>query len=194
MQKARYHPLMRFLVTLAIAALLTMGMAPSAMADNYLKNADFSEGSQLWRGDGQAAFLKPDGTEGQEGDPGVIPVIRVSLSRGGWHQVYQEFEVRNAPNSFHVSVQVYASIDFKRSTHAEDYVSDDYIPNADFVLRMMPDYADHTSDLKPGEWVTVDTVARPYEASEDRSIFFFFPPGEGVIYIKNPSVTPPAAQ
>ena len=167
-----------------------MGIGSVAMGDNLLKNADLKEGSQLWRGDAQEAFLKPDGTEGEEGDPGVTPVLRISMSRGMRRAVYQEFTMKGAPNHLHVSVQVYASIDFKRSTHAEDYQSDDYMPNADFSFRVVPDYTERTSALKPGAWVTVKEDVPIMQATDGRAIYFFVPPGEGVIYIKNPSVTP----
>jgi len=36
----------------------------------------------------------------------------------------------------------------------------------------------------------VKGVINLFQVSEDRSIHFCFPPGEGVVYIKNPSLTP----
>jgi hypothetical protein len=181
---------MRSLSPLILTAGLLMGMASLALCDNYLKNADFKEGSQLWRGDGQAAFLKPDGTEGSENDPGAVPVIRLTLSKGQRRSVFQEFQMKDAPNKLHFKVQVYASVDFKRSTHASDYESDDYIPNADFVFRFMPDYFQQTANLKPDEWVTVQGTWTSPTPSDGRAVYFIVPPGEGTIYIKNPSVTP----
>ncbi len=183
---------MRLLSRFILVAGLLVGMAPLAWCgnNNYLKNADFKEGSQIWRGDGQAAFLKPDGTEGSEGDPGAIPVLRLALSNGQARAVFQEFYPHDAPRKLKFKVQVYASIDFKRSNRASDYQSEDNMPNADFLIRFLPDYFEHTASLKAGEWVTVTGSWDAMMASDDRALYFMVPPGEGVIYIKNPSLTP----
>src|SRR5580693_7739441 len=129
------HP-MRSWSSLILTAGLLVATASLALCDNYLKNTDFKEGSQCWRGDGQAAFLKPDGTEGEEGDPGAVPVIRVALSKGQLHSVFQEFQTADAPGKLHIKVEVYASVDFKRSNRASDYQTDDYMPmpNTDFMI------------------------------------------------------------
>jgi len=181
---------MRAQIAWPLVAMLMLVTVPMALADNLLKNADFKEGSQLWRGDGQEAYLKPDGTEGSELDKDAVPVLRVSLSRGLRRVIFQEFRMKDAANQLHVSVQVYASIDFKRSSHAEDYQSDDYIPNADFSVRMLPEFDERMSALKPGAWTTVKTTMMASQVSEDRAVYFFIPPGEGVVYIRNPSVSP----
>jgi len=146
----------------------------------------------MWHGDGQAAFLKPDGTEGAEGDPGVVPVLRVALAKGQRHFVYQEFNMQDAPAKLHIKVEVFASVDFKRSTHASDYQTDDWtpMPNADFLIRLMPDYYERTSSLKPGERVTAQVVWNSPMTADDHSVYFMVPPGDGVVYLKNPSVTP----
>jgi hypothetical protein len=181
---------MRSFLLLVLATGLSMVIAPLALGDNYLKNADFKEGSQMWRGDGQQAFLKPDGTEGQDGDPGVTPVIRVNLSPGQRRVVYQEFQVHDSPATLHIKLDVYASIDFKRSTRADDYASDDPMPNTDFMVRLVPEYFQQTFDtVKPGEWVTLKADWSSPQATEDRAIYYFIPPGVGVLYIKNPVVT-----
>jgi hypothetical protein len=180
----------RFRSILVLAAGLLMGMASLAQCDNYLKNADFSEGSQLWRGDGQAAFLNPDGTEASEGDPGSIPVIKVTLSKSRVHAVYQEFELHDAPSQLHIKLDVYASNDFKRSNRASDYNTDDFMTSVDFMMRMMPDYYERTASLKPGEWVTVQGVFKYLTGANSRTIFFMIPPGDGTVYIRNASVTP----
>ena len=175
---------------LAVGLVMVMGMASLGLADNYLKNTDFKEGSQLWHGDGQGAFLKPDGTEGSEDDPGAIPVIRIPLTKTQVHTVFQDFSTHDAPGKLHITLQVYASLDFKRSKVASDYQTDDGMPNADFLLRYLPDYFEQTAKLKPGEWVTVQATYSSPQPLEDRRICFMVPPGEGVVYFKNPSVTP----
>ena len=148
---------MRSQAPFLLAVGLFLGMMSWAIGDNYFKNADFKEGSQAWRGDGKAAFLKPDGTEGSEDDPGVIPVIRLSLSKGQAHSVYQEFQPQDAPGRLRIKVEVYASIDFKRSSHASDYATDDVmtIPNDDFGVRILPDYFQQPFHLVPGKWTKV---------------------------------------
>src|ERR1700683_3374898 len=180
---------MRLFSSLTLAALILAGLMPIALRADYLKNTDFKEGFQLWRGDGQAAFLNPDGTEGSEGDPGVIPVIKITLAKGHTHAVFQEFDAKDAPGSLHVKVEVYASADFKRSNRASDYDSDDYMPNTDFMVRLMPDFYQQISDLKPGQWVTVKYLWPSPTPSDRRSIYFIVPPGDGTVYIRNPSVS-----
>jgi len=183
---------MRSRSPLLLTVSLLLGIASLALGDNYLKNADFKEGSQMWRGDGKAAFLKPDGTEGSEGDPGVIPVLRISLSKGQPHSVFQEIHPHDAPGQLQIKVEVYASIDFKRSTHSSDYQTDDLwpMPNRDFAIRLLPDYFQYSADLKPGQWATVQTTWTDPTSAEDRGVYFLLPPGEGIVYIKNASVTP----
>jgi hypothetical protein len=181
---------MRAPIALMVVAILMLGTVPMALGDNLLKNADFKEGSQLWRGDGQAAYLKPDGTEGSELDKDAVPVLRVALSRGMRRTVYQEFTMNTVVSELNVQVQVFASTDFKRSTHAEDYVSDGYLPAADFGFRMMPDYSQRQAKLTPGEWVTAKATMSTYRPADSRIIYFIIPPGEGVIYLKNPSASP----
>ena len=183
---------MRSLSPLFVATGLLVGMAPLALCDNYLKNADFKSGSQMWRGDGQAAFLKLDGSEGTENDAGAIPVIRLALAKGQTHSVYQEFHPHDAPSQLVITVEIYASPDFKRSQHSSDYQTDDWfpMPNRDFTIRLLPDYYQHSADLKPGEWVTVEGTWSYLTPADDRGVYFVVPPGDGVVYIKNPSVTP----
>ena len=182
---------MRTHIAWILVAILLLGTAPIALAGgNMLRNTDFKEGSQLWRGDAQEAYLKPDGTEGTELDKDAVPVLRVSLSHGQRRAVYQDFRMTGAPRHLDIQVEVYASLDFKRSVHAEDYVSDDYSPNADFGCRLLPDYNDRTAELKPGKWTTVKLTIPIFQASDEKTLIFFIPPGSGVVYIKNPSATP----
>jgi hypothetical protein len=177
----------------ALATCLTsllMGAALLPLRAEYLRNTDFKEGSQLWRGDGQAAFIKPDGTECGEGDPDAIPVLRVVLAKGHPCAIRQDYLTPDNPRIQHLQVEVYASIDFKRSRFASDYDSEDSIPNADFCIRARPGDADSNADLKPGQWVTVKGSVDSAPPSNERTIVFMIPPGEGIIYIRNPSATP----
>ncbi len=177
-----------FLLTLG----LMMGMAALAFGDNLLQNADFKEGAQGWHGDAKAVFLKPDGTEGDESDAGVTPVLRLTLARGHPLSVYQVIRSKDAAGKLNLSVEVFASIDFKRSTHPDDYAleNDFTMPSVDLLIRFMPDYWQQDSKLKPGAWVTVQQQLSGLSAADERSLFIVVPPGEGFIYIRKPSLTP----
>jgi hypothetical protein len=185
----------------ALAAFVWAGMMPLSLHADYLKNTDLKEDFAFWHGDGDPAFLNPDGTESDDGDKGAIPVIRIPLSKGEGRSVYQECEIKDDPKSLHIRVEVYASLDFKRSTFASDYsddinwrstgiyYGDQETPNADFWIHEMPGTIYQLSDLKPGEWVTVDCQYDITSPADQRTIYFGVPPGEGTVYIRNPSVS-----
>ncbi len=109
-----------------LLALFLAGMMPLSIRADYLKNTDLAEGFACWHGDGDPAFLNPDGTEGAEGDKGVVAVIKIPLSPDEPRAVYQEYDTGTDPKSEDIKVQVFASSDFKRST-----VPGDYTPNAE---------------------------------------------------------------
>jgi len=187
--------------TLFLALILAAGMAIPLRAD-YLKNTDFKEGFEGWHGDAEVVFLKPDGTEGQETDTDAILVIKVPLSKGSSRAVYQEFETRDKPTDLHIKVDVFASSDFKRSKFADDYSinwraggtwywSAIAIPNVDFWIRGGgSSWFYKLANLKPGAWVTVDGSFEGLPGDEDRVVNFCVPPGDGIIYLKNPVVEP----
>jgi hypothetical protein len=185
----------------ALAVLFLAGMMPLAVRADYLANTDLSAGFACWHGQGEPAFLNPDGTEGAEGDKGVVPVIRIALSKNSGRAVYQEIDTKDEPKGLHVRVEVYASSDFKRSTFADDYSSDinwkstgtysgaDVTPNADFWIHDMPSTVYQLADLKPGQWVTVEFSFDASTPVDERTIYFGVPPGTGTVYIRNASVT-----
>ncbi len=183
---------MRFRSLLFLAFGLLLGMTSPAFCDNLIQNADFKEGTQDWHGDAKAVFLKPDGTEGDETDPGVAPVLRLALAKGHPLSVYQVIHSKDAAGRLNLTVQVFASIDFKKSTHADDYAleSDFTMPVVDFMVRFAPDWFEQDSALRPGEWVTVRQTLMGLTSVDERSIYFVVPPGDGFVYIKNPSLTP----
>jgi hypothetical protein len=194
---------MRALSPITLAVLILAGMMPFSLRADYLKNTDLKEGLAGWHGDGESAFLNPDGTEGAEGDKGVIPVIKLVLSKGQVRVVYQDYETRDNPKTQHLRVEVYASSDFKRSKFASDYSSDinwkpggvwywtgEAVPNVDFWIRGAPGYLYKLANLKPGEWVTVDGQWDTPPPAEDRTICFIVPPGDGTVYLRKPSATP----
>jgi len=189
--------------SILLAAAVLLGMTPFSLRADYLKNGDMKDRLSNWHGDGEAAFLAPDGTEGAEGDKDVIPVIKIALSRGQPRCISQDYETKDKTGSQHVSVEVYASIDFKRSKFDNDYSSDinwkpnsvwywsdGAIPKVDFWMHLAPETFYKLSNLKPGQWVTVEGRCEPALPAEDYTVAFFVPPGEGAIYIRRASVTP----
>jgi hypothetical protein len=180
-----------------LAAVVTIGLFPLVLQADLLKDNDMKEGVSVWKGDGQAAFLNPDGTEGAEGDKGVIQVVKMPLSKSTPRYIYQDYDAPPDLGSLNVSVEVYASADFKRSSFASDYSQDihwkpggtwywvaEAVPNVDFWIRGSPGYQYKLASLKPGAWVTVKAKWDPGAPATDRSICFFVPPGEGTIYIR----------
>ena len=188
---------------MTLAAVILAGLMPMTLRADYLKNTDFKDGLAGWHGDGESAFLNPDGTEGAEGDKGVIPVIKIALSKGQPHAVYQDYETKDNPKTQHIRVEVFASFDFKRSTFAADYSQDinwkagqiwywtaEAVPNVDFWIRGSPGFIYKLANLKPGQWVTVDGRWDSPPPAEDRTVYFIVPPGNGVVYIRKPSASP----
>ena len=179
-------------------------MMPFSLQADYLKNTDLKEGMAGWHGDGEAAFLNPDGTEGAEGDPNVIPVIKIALSKGSPRAVYQDYETRDNPKTLNFKVDIFASSDYQRSKSVNDYTPQliDYpagdfflwnvigICNVDFWIRAGPDWHYKLAQATVGAWVTVDYKFTNAFDAENRSVYFCVPPGEGTLYLKNPSVTP----
>ena len=199
---------MRPLLPITLAVFALMGMMPLSLQAqaNYLKNTDLKEDFSFWHGDGEPVFLKPDGTEGAEGDKDVIPVIKISLSKSQPRSVHQDFETPNDPKSLTYQVQVYASSDFKRSTFPNDYSSTinwlagqtycwypaEVIPNVDFWIRGKPGLIYILADLKPNTWTTVSGVWPPAPPpGKDRAVVFCVPPGDGVVYLREASVSTP---
>jgi len=189
---------MRTLFRSLVAATIFAGMAlPALRADNYLKNADLKSGISFWRGDGKIAYLKPDGTEGEETDPGVTPVIKLALSHNMRRSVMQEFSARDTPTTLRIKVDILASKDFKRSTNPKDYTDfgitrpssgscgDPFIPNTDFWFILGPDFWYKSTNATIGTWVTVDHRFDSVDRDQDRAINFCVPYGDGAIYLKN---------
>ncbi len=160
-----------------------------------------------WHGSGDLAFLKEDGTEGSQDDKDVTPVIKMTLTHGRSREVYQDFEARDKPAHLKFEVSVYASSDFKRSAFKNDYTDEAYIknhteffwwyvivPEADFWIRGgtggNSSFMYTEQKLTPGAWTTVKSEWDTYDQLEERSVNFCTPPGEGTIYLKNPSVKP----
>jgi hypothetical protein len=183
--------------------MLALVLAMPARA-NYLGNTDLQQGFAFWHGAGEPAFLSSDGSEGAEGDKGVVPVIKIALSKGESRAVTQTYETKDDPKSLHVRLEVYASADFKRSVFAEDYSddinwksngqyfgSDTEVPQADFWVHDSPSGLYQLAALKPGQWVTIEFDFDATRPTDERTIFLGVPPGEGTIYVRNPSVVAP---
>jgi hypothetical protein len=192
---------MRTSILLAVAVLL--GVTSFSLRADYLKNGDMKDRVANWRGDGEAAFLNPDGTEGAEGDKGVIPVIKIALSKGHSRAITQDFETKENGAAPRVHVEVFASADFKRSKFDSDYSPDiDWkpgstwywgpgaIPKVDFWIQLSPGVCYKLSNLKSGQWTNVDGKWDTGMPAQNYTVSFIVPPGEGAIYIRKASATP----
>jgi hypothetical protein len=182
---------------LGILAVVTMFLSPVALRADLLKDNTMQEGLEVWKGDGEVAYLNPDGTEGAQGDKGVTQVIRVALSKSHPRYIYQDYEAPADLAALNVSVEVFASVDFKRSKFPSDFSSDEHwtagstwywsaetVPTVDFWIRGAPGYQYKMANLKPGEWVTIRASWDAGASATDRSLCFFVPPGDGAIYIR----------
>ncbi len=180
-----------------LLATLACCLAPLALRADFLKDNTMQEGLAVWKGDGEVAYLNPDGTEGAQGDAGVTQVIKIPLSKSHPRYAYQDFTVPADLAHLSASVEVMASPDFKRSKFPNDYSSDQHwtagsvwywsaetVPNVDFWIRIAPVYDYKLSNLKPGQWVTVKATWDAGASATDRSICFFVPPGDGAVYIR----------
>jgi len=189
-----------------LAALILVGAWIFPLRAEYLKNTDFKNSIAGWHGDGQAAFLMPDGTEGPDG----VPVIKIPLSHNNSRIVCQELDTHKEPSAMTIKVDVFASADFKRSKNKESYNADTFnwkpgdnylwsdgvVLNVDFWIRCGSGFYwwYKLGEIKPGTWTTlIGRFDKPFfktSEHENRTVGFCVPPGEGAIYIKNPSVVP----
>jgi hypothetical protein len=189
------------------------------LSAEYLKNADLSEGLSCWEGNGEAVYLKPDGTEGANTDTDAIPVLKVVLSPTQKTVVSQEISTTDQPTHLHIQVDIFASKNFKRSTTASDYTTfttarrangemvyaavnarpgavlysdNPLVPSVDFWIQAnsAQSYAIKMTNLKPGTWTTLAADFQKLTPGSDWTISFCVPPGAGTIYLKNPSVVP----
>jgi hypothetical protein len=169
-------------------------------ADEYLKNADFKKGKSKWLGDGDLVFLKPDGTEGGEEDPGATPVLKLKLKKSESNLLFQEFRTKDKPKTLQVSVEIKASDDFKRLEESELYTqtwkagSTMYwtgveISPVDFWIRVGPGWLYKLAKAKK-DWQKVEGRWENVMESDERLLYFCVPPGEGALYLRNPVVTP----
>ena len=189
-----------FLSVMTVLAVILL--SPSLRAD-LLKDNTMQEGVSIWKGDGEVAYLLPDGTEGAEGDKDVMQVIKVSLSKSHPRYVYQDYEAPANLAHLNVAVEVFASFDFKRSTFPTDYSQDQHwtpgstwywtgeeTPNVDFWIRGAPGYQYKMANLKPGQWVTIKASWDAGASATDRSLCFFVPCGDGAIYLRKANANP----
>ena len=163
---------------------------------NYLTNADLTDSLGGWNSDGERVYLRTDGSEGTADDKDAVPCIKLRLG-DNVQSVTQEYETQDQPPSLHVTVQIYASKDLKIAPFPDDqttgdgshYVGTIYVPQGDCWIGEEPSHFKHGIQLKLGKWNAVDTVIHRMKQVSDRTISFNVPPGQGVIYIRTPSVT-----
>lgn len=181
-------------VRVALPLVMLFGLFFLTASADYLTNTDFKDSLGGWHGDGKRVLLLPDGTEGSETDTDAVPVIKLKLTSRP-EAVYQNYHVSELPPSVHVTIDAYASSDFKRGKFASNAafgseISDgSYVPDADFWFREDPSYSIETLKIKTGQWFTLAGIVEYSEAVTERFIYFCVPPGEGAIYLKNPHIT-----
>ena len=189
--------ILKFACAILTALLLALG---GTIRADYIENGDISNGLVGWHGDGERAYLKADGTEGDEGDTDVTPVLKLKLSSGQPREVSQNINLHDSPTTLHVKVDIFISSDFKRSTFAQDYTktwsSGTYywtaiiVPSCDFWIRGGPGWFYKLTNAVAGKWTTVEGSFDNLEALQDRTISFCVPPGTGTLYLKNISASP----
>jgi hypothetical protein len=179
-------------------AMVLMLMVFRAHAGGLLHNTDLSSGSIAgWNGDGHIVYLNAEGVEGEQTDPGVTPVIKLSLSNEA-SSVYQDVDTRNSPTKMDISVEVMGSTDFRRSKRASDYQQtwtggtwmtwEAAVPTVDFWIRLAPAiFSYKLANIQVGSWTTVTAHFTGLVPREEHTISFYVPPGEGAIYLKNPT-------
>jgi hypothetical protein len=177
---------------------------------DYLTNTDLQQGMGAWHGEGETVFLKPDGTEGEETDPGAVAVLKMKLSPDKPRYIFQEIRTRDHPATLHLKVDIFVSDNFQASKSHDDYTPELSgcggafewasfgIPQADFWIKAGPstfrdgnayDYF-VTGNAVKGKWATIDHTFDTVSKVDDRVVYFCVPPGIGTLYLKNPSATP----
>ena len=192
---------MKALLPVAVLVVLSFAGASALRADSLIHNGDLSSGLSGWHDDGRLVYLNPDGTEADDASSGAIPVIKLRLSNEV-QVVSQEYETKDSPTSLTISVDVMPSADFKRSTDPSVYTktwsaggtwywSGLVIPTSDFWIRGGPGWYYKLSDaLQPGKWTTVSGHFESIKPTDDHTLYFCVPPGDGAVYIKNAVVSP----
>jgi hypothetical protein len=189
---------MRFVFSLGLVAVALVGMTVFLHADLF-RNSDLSSGLSGWHGDGRLVYLAADNTEADDSAPGSTPVIKLHLAHDS-QSSYQEIEVRDNPSKLDVAVEIMASSDFRRSTEPSDFTSKWsaggtwywsalVVPTADFFIRGSPGYFYKVDNAPIGQWTKVEGHFENLKPTDQFTISFCVPPGEGSVYIKNPSVT-----
>jgi len=190
-------------VLLGFLSLVAVGLAPAILHADLLKDNTMQEGLSVWKGDGEVAYLNADGSEGAEGDKGVTQVIKLSLSKSHPRSIYQDYEAPADLAKLKVTVEVFASFDFKRSKFPTDYSQDvhwaagstwywtgEEIPDVDFWIRGAPGFDYRLANLSPGQWATVKASWDAGGSATDRTLCFFVPAGDGAIYIRKATANP----
>jgi len=150
----------------------------------------------------KVVYLKADGTEGQKGDAGVMPAIKIGLSQmpktnlSGIellaqtdHLVMQDIATAIVSKEGSIGVDVWASPDFKRTYNNDP---NGKVGPGDFngYLMTLPDMdfwiigTGHSffSYLKPKIWTHVEGR---FSIANGTHLEFHVPPGTGFVYLKD---------
>jgi len=181
----------------ALAILLFVPLLPM-MADEELKNTDFTDGRSHWEGDGEALATANNAdatpTLGATA-PSTQAGLLLKLSRRDWTRVTQGFRPLHSNGTLTVTYQL--SADFAFSQAIEDYTN---------VPTLMGFTSYRPFNIRPGTWIALfietatqemeyykvtskpgaDTQTYKGEISDlvprvDKTICLSFPPGTGTI-------------
>ena len=182
-----------------LAVLLVFASLGLVRSDELIKNGDFSQGTESWRGDVQAvdaSSVSPlDTTPAKAG-------LVINLSQTNWTKVYQDFT--GVGNKLTIKVDYQLSADASFSTNGKDYDNVSHaigynawkpfhIPVGTWVL-MMSDFGPdkgryYTITPKFGSTETQSfTVNPPGKDQEKKTLTLAFPPGTGTVTLLKISV------
>ncbi len=174
-----------------------------AHADNWLKNGDFSEGIDHWRGNGRSPADFASGNPFDKPDPLLSKGLIIELKNTVWQKVQQDFRGKLSSAVLTLTYQVTDDTTF--STKAEDYANVplhiDYdgwkafdIPVQSWIV-FITDFGTSKGTyyiLKPNLGAkgpqTIKASLSALTPYSDKTICLAFPPGQGKVVILNISI------
>ena len=186
---------------LSLTVLCVFTSLSALTAGELIKNGDFSQGADLWRGDAVRDVadsgnpLAPPSTSTSKG-------LVINLNPARWVKIFQDFTGNSDKLTIKVDYQLSANTAF--STEVKDYsnVTHDigynawkpfHVPVGTWVM-MMSDFGPDKGRyymITPKAGVTdvqSFTVNPPGKDKEKKTLTFAFPPGTGTVTLLNVSV------
>jgi len=197
-------------MTMRISALAFLLLATASLlrADEMVQNADFSDGSNNWRGDGKTAAEYAQDNPTAATDTFTSKGLIVQLNPDHWTKVFQDFN-GSKDTHYQLVVTYKFSPGLAFSSKAEDYVnipdkirfqhSENWtpfnIPAGQFFVTV--DDADNTKgywEKVTSKFNTTDTQkyvdpGLPLTPDAGKMVTVAFPPGTGTVVLLSISVT-----